>query len=84
MKLSKENSEVMKYTIDSLKHKIETMTEKDINELSRYKGCHMVNGLANDILIGKWPKEENDRSIFNFIFEYYPFLTVFFIGKLYI
>lgn len=79
---SNDRSEVMiKYVIDSLKQKIETMTEADINELVRYKKYHMVNDLANNILIGKWPKEENDQSIFAFIFEHYTFLMVFFIGN---
>ena len=56
------------------------MTYEDMNELTRYKECQMVNGLANEILIGKWPREETDQSIFKFIFENYSFLVVSFIG----
>ena len=38
----------------------------------------MFNDLANEILINKWPKNENDRSIFKFIFDCHDFLKVFF------
>ena len=38
--------------------------------------------LADEIIAKKWPAKENEQDLFNFIFECFNFLRVFFlIGK---
>ncbi len=50
-----------------------------MNQLAEFSSNNnIINELAREILNKKWPKDENDQSIFNFIFECDDFLKVFF------
>lgn len=71
------NEHIKNYTIEAIKLSIDKMTANDIDELINSK-CEEMSKLSNDILNKKWPVEENDISIFNFIFEHNHFLKVYF------
>lgn len=68
---------IKNYTIEAVKFKIDKMSPEDINKLMNLN-CNEMNLLSNEILNKKWPAEENDRSIFNFIFEFNHFLKLYF------
>ncbi len=64
-------------TIEAFKFKIDKMSPDEINKLVSVK-CKEMKKLSNEILNKKWPTEENDMSIFKFIFEYNYFLKLYF------
>jgi len=51
------------------------MTRHDMNKLVDLEISNF-NDLVKNVLNKKWPKDENDGSIFKFIFECNPFLKV--------
>ncbi len=64
------------FTINAIEYNIESMTRNDMNKLVDLQISHNFNDLVKNVLNKKWPKDENDESIFKFIFECNPFLKV--------
>lgn len=53
----------------------------DLINLSKHNRDELSH-LADEIIDKKWPAKENEQDLFNFIFECYNFLCVFFLmGK---
>ncbi len=70
---------IKSYTIEALQSQIDKMSSDEIDNLMNllFNSTEMSK-LSNDILNRKWPVEENELSIFNFIFEYNHFLRIYF------
>lgn len=43
------------------------------------ENMNALSNLANEIIDKKWPAKDNDSDLFNFVFECFNFLRVFFL-----